>query len=162
LRSLLFGEDTVYCSVDLVPTFKIKHIAPLDLAKIVNMGIMNNQPEGWQNYPQKYAKADVIMPELLFVSQKAITDDDSNKDGTDSIASVLLKNINTSVDKNYYVRPGQNLKREKFKSEDLKWVYTEIKALKTIFSVSLDNYMLKKLLWKPNEFRANMGDHYLL
>jgi hypothetical protein len=152
----------VYCSVDLVPTFKIKGIALLNLIKIVNKAMIYNQPEGWQKYLQKYAEADVIMPELLFGSTKVITDNDSNKDRTDMTASVLLKNINTSVDKNYNVQPGQNLKGEKFKSNQLKWVYTRIKALKSIFGVNLDNYMLKKLLWKPNEFTANRNTYFLL
>jgi hypothetical protein len=147
-RSIVFGKDTVYCSLDLVPTFKIKGIAPLDLARIINMGMIYHKPGGWLKYLQKYAKAEVIMPDILFGSKKDITD-------KDMIGSVLLKNINTSIDKNYYVRPGQNLNGQKFKSDDLKWVYTRIKALKIIFGVNIDNYMLKKLLWKPNEFVKN-------
>jgi hypothetical protein len=46
------------------------------------------------------------------------------------------------------------LKEVKFKSQDLKLVYTTIKAVKTILGVILDNYKLKKLLWKTNEFQC--------
>jgi hypothetical protein len=40
-KSLMFGEDIIYCSVDLVPTFNIKDIAPLNLARIVNTAMIS-------------------------------------------------------------------------------------------------------------------------
>jgi hypothetical protein len=119
------------------------------------MAMISDQPDGWLKYLQKYANADLIMPDILGCI-KYISDEDSNTDVTDidsikemtEIRSVPLKNINTSIKPNYFVRPGQHFKGTKYQLEVLKYVYTRIKALKTILGISLDNYKLKKLLWR--------------
>jgi hypothetical protein len=38
------GKDVVYCSIDLVPTFPIEDFPPLELAKMVNEAMLNEQP----------------------------------------------------------------------------------------------------------------------
>jgi hypothetical protein len=135
----------IYCSVDLVPTFKIIGISPLELAKIVNSAMIYLKPNGWMKYLTKYAKTDLIVIDLI-----------ENSSESQMIQSVILKNINCSLDQNYFVRPGQYLGREKFKSEEHKKIYLRIKALKTILDIELDNYMLKKLLLKPIELRTDI------
>jgi hypothetical protein len=44
---------------------------------------------------------------------------------------------------------GQHLSKIRFASDDHKKAYTEIKALKTILKIDLNNYFLKKLLMSP-------------
>jgi hypothetical protein len=88
------SNEKVYCSVDLVPVFDIEGIHPLHLAKIINVAMLNERPEGWMNYMSKYANADLIVTDLL------------QGDGSQAIESVLLKNLNCSVERNYFVRPG--------------------------------------------------------
>jgi hypothetical protein len=87
-------NEDVYCSVDLVPVFDIEGIHPLHLAKIINVTMLNKRPEGWMNYMSKYANADLIITDLL------------EGDRSQTIESVLLKNLNCSVERNYFVRPG--------------------------------------------------------
>jgi hypothetical protein len=140
-----FG-DNIYCSVDLVPTFPIMKIDTLKLARIVNLGMLRERPEGWLGYMTKYVKSDMIVPDLL--------------DGVDAKTnSVLLKIMNTSLNRNYFVRPGQCLGVDKFRTDRHTKAYSTIKALKQILSVKgLDNYMVKKLLLRPIEFESE--DYY--
>jgi hypothetical protein len=73
--------DKIYISVDLVPTFKIKLIHPMELARVINFAMINQRPEGWLDYMAKYVKADMIVSDLL-------------EDGrSQMIGRVLLKNL---------------------------------------------------------------------
>jgi hypothetical protein len=47
---------------------------------------------------------------------------------------------------------GQHLSSTRFASDDHKKAYTQIKALKTILKIDLNNYFLKKLLMRPIDF----------
>jgi hypothetical protein len=143
------NEEEIYSSVDLVPTFNINPIDPLDLARIINSAMLSQRPDGWFNYMKKYAKADLIVTDLLV------------KERDQAIGSVLLKNLNCSLEQNYFVRPGQHLAAEKFKTKEHRRLYQNVKALKTILDVDLNNYMLKKLLLKPIEFKIRIKSHFL-
>jgi hypothetical protein len=90
------GEQ-LYCSVDVVPVFNIQGIQPLHLANILNSAMLNQRPDGWMNYMRKYANADLIVTDLM------------EGDRSQTIESVLLKNLNCSVEKNYFVRPGTGI-----------------------------------------------------
>jgi hypothetical protein len=82
------------------------------------MAMISDQPDGWLKYLQKYANADLIMPDILGCI-KYISDEDSNTDVTDidsikemtEIRSVPLKNINTSIKPNYFVYDQANTSR---------------------------------------------------
>ena len=67
------------------------------------------------------------------------------------IGSVFLKKTAHGL---YYVRPGQLLGREKFRSGGKhKHVYYHLKYLKKLLVEDRDDlslYMMKKLLWKPS------------
>jgi hypothetical protein len=141
-------EGEIYCSMDVVPVFQIKGILPLELARLINTAMLMEQPEGWLNYITKYAKADLIVPDLL-------------KGDKSLIKSVLLKNLNCSVEKNYFVRPGQHLNATKFLSNDHRWVYQRIKALKSVLKIDLNTYFLKKLLLRPVMFNTNNSYEFL-
>jgi hypothetical protein len=152
--------ELIYCSVDLVPTFKIKEIAALELARMVNMAMIKEQPEGWLRYLEKYAASDLIRTDLLYVSKEnglnggAYYATDSKK--VVQLSSVLLKNLNCQPDKNYFIRPGQHLGTDKFKSRGQRQIYCWIKALKKILSVDVSMYMVKKiLLERPHEIRSD-------
>jgi hypothetical protein len=58
------------------------------------VAMLDERPEGWMNYMSKYANADLIITDLL------------EGDRSQTIESVLLKNLNCSVERNYFVRPG--------------------------------------------------------
>jgi hypothetical protein len=111
----LWSPEKVYCSVDLVPTFKIKKITALELARIANTAMLTEKPEGWFRYLQKYATSDVILSDLY-------------QDKVSTFSSVLLKNLNWQSDHNYFARPGQHLGVEKFKGDAWRMVYIFIKA----------------------------------
>jgi hypothetical protein len=138
--------DKIYCSVDLVPTFKIKKLNALDLARIVNTEMIQKQPKGWLKYLEKYTTSDLIFTDLLDA-------DDKSK----LISSVLLKHLNCQPDMNYFIRPGQHLGVEKFQTKDHHSVYCWIKTVKKILAVDLSLYMLKKMLLRPTV--CNLGRH---
>jgi hypothetical protein len=62
---LQFLWNKTYCSVDLVPTFKINKTTAMSLARNVNTAMLKEKPEGWFRYLQKYASSDMIMPDLV-------------------------------------------------------------------------------------------------
>jgi hypothetical protein len=140
----------IYSSVDLVPTFEIKDVGALELARIVNTAMLEQQPEAWFRYLQKYATSDLILTDLLDAEDK------SNK-----ISSVLLKQLNCETDKNYFVRPGQHLGVKKFSSESHHELYCYIKVLKKVLHVDLSQYMVKKLLLRPSEFSRGQAFNFL-
>jgi hypothetical protein len=88
------SNKDIYCSVDVVPVFNIRGIQPLYLANILNSATLTQKPEGWFNYMKKYAKADLIVTDLL------------EGDPSQMIKSVLLKNLNCTEEKNFFIRPG--------------------------------------------------------
>ena len=46
-----FGNRPIYCSIDLVPTFKVAPVDPLELASIVNRGMLKEpRPMNWFRY----------------------------------------------------------------------------------------------------------------
>jgi hypothetical protein len=104
--------------------------------------MLNDGPEGWLNYLQKYVKADMIVTDFF--------DDVGGR--SPMLEKVLLKNFHCSINTNYFVRPGQHLGETKFRSEKQKDVYRKIKALKTILKIEgHDNVMLKKMLLRSVE-----------
>jgi hypothetical protein len=110
--------------------------------------MLKDRPRGWLNYMKKYVDADMIVPDLPEIGNVQ----------SQMIGSVLLKNINYLVGQNYFIRPGQHLGETKFRDCNYMQVYHHIKALKTVLKVNINNYMLKKLLLKPINFR---GEYFL-
>jgi hypothetical protein len=137
----------IYCSIDLVPTFPIINMKALKLASIVNSAMIQTQPPGWLRYLEKYAMSDVILTDLLDVEARS-----------SEIGSVLLKQLSGEQ---YFVRPGQNLGKEKFSSDPHHNVYCRIKALKSILKVDLSSYMVKKILLRPAEFMQGSINDFL-
>ena len=125
-------DAPVFCSVDLVPTFKIEEIEAIDLARIINTAMLGaGQPKGWYNHMKNYVKGDMVLEDTF--------------QGSGTVKAVLLKHLSCFSEKNYYVRPGQNLGPVKFQTRNLKRAYCYIKALKKIRKVSdLDMYLVKK------------------
>jgi hypothetical protein len=104
---------------------KLANLVPaaLELARIVNTAMIEQQPTGWLRYLEKYSTSDVIFTDLLNVQDKS-----------SMIGSVLLKQLSAQQ---YFVRPGQHLGTDKFSSKSHHQVYCWIKALKTILDVDL-------------------------
>jgi hypothetical protein len=86
----------VYTSVDLIPTFGIIGKAPLQLARAVNLAMLNQKPEGWLDHLTKYFNADMVLTDLL----------DSKQTYRQNIKTVLMKNLNCSIDNNFFIQPG--------------------------------------------------------
>jgi hypothetical protein len=131
-------SDKYYCSIDLIPTFKMVKVEALELANIVNTSMIQQQPVGWLRYLKKYVISDLVLTDLL------------DPDQINYITNCLLKQLNSGSDC-YYVRPGQHLGVNKFSTEAHHKVYCKIKALKTILKVDLSQYMVKKILLRPSE-----------
>jgi hypothetical protein len=137
----------IYCSVDLVPTFPITRLKALELAQNINTAMLKQQPTGWLRYLEKYSTSDVILTDLLDV-----------EDESSQIGSVLLKQLSGQQ---YFVRPGQYLGTEKFRSTTHYKVYCRIKALKSILKVDLSSYMVKKILLRPAEITTGNPHTFL-
>ena len=131
-------EQPFYCSIDIVPVFSIKKKAPLELARIIVTALRKRgHPLGWFHQLRKYEVCDKIV--------KGIS--------TPDVTSVILKTLNCGLDRNYFIRPAQPLGWDKFLNDKMKDYYCRMKLLIKGKGVkSLDNYMLKKLLLKP-EFK---------
>jgi hypothetical protein len=111
---------------------------------------MQERPEGWVKYREKYSTSEMILTDLLNA------DDESNV-----ISSVLLKNLNCEIDRNYFIRPGQHLGVGKFRSMFHYSVYCWIKTIKKILIVDLSLYMLKKTLLRPTELSFGNSEEFL-
>ena len=106
-------------------------------------------PKEWYSNLEKYLSTDRVLREL-----------------GDEVSKILIKMCNVGEDKNYMVQAGQHLKGDKFRSERLKSVFCQVKALKQMLGVSgFSNYLLKKIL-AADEFvqieEDTRGDNHLL
>ena len=106
-------------------------------------------PKEWYSNLEKYLSTDRVLREL-----------------GDDVSKILIKMCNVGDDKNYMVQAGQHLKGDKFRSERLKSVFCQVKALKQMLGVSgFSNYLLKKIL-AGDEFvkieEETSGDNLLL
>ena len=136
-KSQSFGDDNepLYCSIDIVPVFPITKMTPMELARIIITALRKRgHPVGWFHQLRKYEVCDKIVEGIP----------------TKDVTSVILKTLNCGVDRNYFIRPAQPLGWDKFQSEKMEDYYCRMKLLIKGKGVkSLDNYMLKKLLRKP-------------
>ena len=131
--------DPLYCSIDLVPVFRILAIGSLDLAKIVNEGMLGpGHPEEWFDFITGYVGEDKVMMELF-----------GGGEGDEVICHVLLKLINCYPTNNYFIRPSQLMTQHKFHSPLAKKAYCYMKALKKVLGLNFSQYLLKKQLLKP-------------
>ena len=128
-----------YCSMDIVPVFPIKKMSPMDLARIIITAMRKRgHHPGWFHQIRKYEVCDRIVRGI----------------NTPDVTSVVLKTMNCQEDKNYFIRPGQPLGWDKFPKDDIKDYYCRIKLMIKAKGVkNLGNYMVKKLLLKP-EFQS--------
>jgi hypothetical protein len=125
----------------------MKQVEALELARMVNTAIINQKPEGWVGYLERYVTSDIIFTDLIISGQKTW------------IMDCLLKQLSGE---DSFVRPGQHL--QKFSSATHHKVYCRIKALKSIFNVNINrnrrteaevkisSYKVKKILLRPAEF----------
>ena len=126
---------TVYCSVDLIPMFKIKEMAAMELSRIGNKAMLApDHPWGWFKYLMGVVRHDRVTQELA---------DEIN---INTIKTVSLKTMNCNAGRNYYVRPGQVLGPEKFFEEEAKESYIVIKLITKLLEADLNMYWVKKEL----------------
>ena len=131
-------KEPLYCSIDLVPVFRVEPLRPLDLASIVNIGMLTpGHPREWFDCVKSYIREDKVLMEIF-----------QDEGGEDMVHYVLLKVINCSKD-SYFIRPSQLLAQKKFQSPMSKKAYCYIKALKKVLSLDISQYMVKKSLMKP-------------
>ena len=138
---------TVYCSVDLIPMFKIKEMDAMKLSRIGNIAMLApDHPWGWFKYLMGVVRHDRVTQEL------------ADEIGINTIKTVSLKTMNCNAGRNYYVRPGQVLGPEKFSNKDLKMSYIRIKLLSKVLDVNLNMYWVKKELrtFGRYQYRGNL------
>ncbi len=137
--SLSEVENPIYCSMDLIPSFRVSPAGSMDIARMVNDAMLAaDHPPGWDAYLRGYVGAEMH-----------IKMGDAEIDN-DAVRSVGLKLLNDEGDRYYFVRPVQPMGGRKFLSRELKDVYCLIKVLKKVFGISrgLQMYMVKKKLRK--------------
>ena len=128
-------DKPYYCSIDIVPVFPIREKDPIELANIIISAMRKKgHPQGWFHQIRKYEVCDRIVKGIK----------------SPNVTSVVLKTMNCQEDKNYFIRPGQPLGWDKFPNDKIKEYYCRIKLmLKAKGIKNLGNYMVKKLLLKP-------------
>ena len=133
-----------YCSIDIVPVFPIKEKNPMDLARIIITAMrMKDHPQGWFHQIRKYEVCDRIVKGIQ----------------SPNVTSVVLKTMNCLEDRNYFIRPGQPLGWDKFPDAEIKDYYCRIKLMIKAKGVkNLGNYMVKKLLLKPEFHSCDLDD----
>ncbi len=130
--------ELIYVSMDIIPAYSVQKISSLDLARAVNLGVLNKfRPKGWFKYLTNYLESEMVMEDLLGI--KSIVQ--NNK-------SVFLKLLHFQSDL-HYIRPGQLLGQKKFQSNRHHLSYQHIKFFKKSFDLDLNIFMVKKFLWKP-------------
>ena len=135
------GLGATYCSIDLIPMFKIKEMDAMVLSRIGNKAMMAlDHPQGWFKYLMGVVKHDRVTQELGEVV------------GIRSIKTVSLKTLNCNVGRNYYVRPGQVLGPEKFGEEYAKRAYINVKHISKLLEADLNMYWIKKELIPPGHY----------
>lgn len=146
-----FAGIPTYVSIDLIPTFAIETMKPVDLSKIANTGMMMSPPEGCIKFLKDYT--------ISGNSDRVLDDDNLNKD----MKCVILKTLNCRQARSYYIKPGQLMPDPTFFSPKMTSVYSSIKALKKLLDVKISIYGVKKLMRQQNYERfANLSRHDLL
>ena len=127
------GLGNVYCSVDLIPMFKIEEMDAMELSRIANTAMLAlDHPRGWFKCVMGVVRHDRVTQEL------------ADEVGIKTIKTVSLKTMSCDAGRNYYVRPGQVLGPEKFSNDDAKTSYIRIKIISKLLDADLDMYWVKK------------------
>ena len=137
----------LYCSVDVIPAYKVVPIEAVTLARMVNSAMLaedtSNRPVEWYRYLRNYTQCDMVLEDIM------------ERDVARRVVShVFLKTMHACSDassRSYYVRPGQLLGVQKFQNMRFLQVYRYIKCLKRVYNLeNLNLYMTKKILLKPS------------
>ncbi len=152
-ESKLF-EKEITLTVDVIPLFPIaaktkqcKEVNVLKLQKILTKGLLEQRPSNWINHFKGHVKKDRVLPEAF----KEQMDNDTLMIG--------IKLLNYGENQNCIIHPAQKLKIDSFgKHENLKKLYCVIKALKTMLSIDLSSYFIKKVILLK-EFRKSIKTH---
>ena len=137
---------TIYTSLDLVPVYETEPIPLRSFVRSQNRGMVRaGHPLQWYDSVRKYLSHDKIL--LSFEDQTK----------GEMVSKVLLKLINCQTENCYMIKAGQHIIRGKFQSTRLKRVYCQIKVLRQALGVTqLSNYLLKKILGKPQYLRTEL------
>ena len=132
-------------TIDLIPVLPIKGKSLQELMKSVTKTLFEQKPPNWLNYMRGFIKQDRIMPESY------------NENPAD--VYVGMKLINYGSEKNFLIRPAQQLEIHQFEKQDeMKKAYRYIKCLKKILKVDLSSYFIKKVLLSNTMRRKLMDD----
>ena len=129
-------EKKIFCSIDLIPVFPIQPVTTMFLVKLINTAMLfSDHPRGWLKYLFKYPTDYKIIEELT-------------PKGKDEIHSVGLKTMNFNEGKNHHIKPAQVFTLEKFRSKEMRDIYSYIKFLKKVLNFNISSFWVKKELMK--------------
>ena len=132
--SIMDDEGTVI-SIDLIPMIPCKSPDPIKMFNKVTSSLIKANLPNWLPYLKKFVRSDGLLAEVLGSPP-------SNEDG---FTAMKLLHAESDQD-NYILRPGQKLAMDELKEPKLKTSYCYHKALKTIMTLDLSSFSLKKVL----------------
>lgn len=136
---LLATHNGVLISIDIIPGLANPENDPLKLHDMVTRTLLQDNPPNWLAYLKKYLKTDRILPEALaYADQKQLLKPVSMK--------VLHFGPGGKEQDNFILRAGQILDMEELENPKLKKVYCTLKVLKVALGVSIQSYLMKKVL----------------
>ncbi len=66
-------SNAAYCSVDIVPNFAIRPMNAMQLAHMVNRGMLAMRPQTWCRHLRNYVETDMVMHDVSYNYQKMVT-----------------------------------------------------------------------------------------
>ena len=144
-----WGKENTVLTVDLVPVIPIQGQKVTDLFNLCTKTLFKDRPAGWLKYLKGYIKRDRILPESY--------QDEFDKKVEDFV-EVGMKLLNYESEKNFIIRPAQQMNIEQFSSNGkLKEIYARVKALKSYLKIDISSYFIKKIVLSEN-FKKGFGD----
>ncbi len=129
-------------TMDLIPVFPVQSqddTGVLSLFNVVTNYLLEKKPPHWVKHLRGVIERDRILPESLAL--QALNSDERK------IFDVAIKLLNYHPDWNYVIRPGQGLSTKELRTNlVLRDVYIHVKTLKSLWSVDVKSYVIKKII----------------
>lgn len=131
----IFEDKGSVISIDLIPLLPCQKPKPVEMFNRVTSALVKEELPNWLPYLEKFVRSDGLLPEVLGASE-------DQGDGF-----IAMKILHAQSDKNNFIlRPGQKLAMANLQEPKLKESYCYLKALKTVMTLGLSSFSLKKVL----------------
>ncbi len=130
-------------TMDLIPVFPVRggdDTGILSLFNVVTNYLLEKKPPQWAKHLKGIIERDRILPESLALQVR-------HSDGSNNTFDVSIKLLNYHPELNYVIRPGQGLSTRELRTNTvLRDVYIHVKTLKSLWSVDVKSYVIKKII----------------